>query len=275
MPDNSSKLRIAVVGASGRMGRSVLAAVSESSNASIVGAVEQSGSSSIGMDSGMLAGTPDNGILVTDDLQAAFQDADAVIDFTIPKATLLFSEQIRNSAAAHIIGTTGFTTDEQSELEEHAAHTAIVKSGNMSLGVNILAALVQKTAAALDDSFDIEVVEMHHQNKIDAPSGTALLLGDAAAEGRNIDLESHSVRSRDGITGARKTGDIGFATLRGGSVIGEHSVIFAGPGERIEISHKAEDRSLFAAGALKAAHWAKNKTPGLYSMNDVLGLTKT
>lgn len=274
MAANPEKLKVAVVGASGRMGRSVLLAVSNAPGACIVGALERSGLSCIGADTGLLAGTENNGIFVTDDPGRAFLDADAVIDFTIPKATLAFAEHIKETNAAHIIGTTGFSADEQTALATFADQTTIVKSGNMSLGVNILAALVKKAAASLDESFDIEVLEMHHRSKIDAPSGTALLLGDAAAKGREISLEEHSVRSRDGITGARNTGDIGFATLRGGSVIGEHSVIFAGPAERIVLTHKAEDRNLFAAGALKAAFWAKGTKPGLYSMDDVLGLNE-
>jgi 4-hydroxy-tetrahydrodipicolinate reductase len=172
----------------------------------------------------------------------------------------------------HIIGTTGLTADDEAKIAEAAKRAVIVKSGNMSLGVNLLAALTRRVAKTLDQSFDIEILEMHHNQKIDAPSGTALMLGRAAAEGRGIELDKRSVKSREGHTGARKQGDIGFATLRGGTVVGEHSVIFAGAAERLELSHKAEDRMIFARGALHAAAWAGNQKPGLYSMTDVLGL---
>ena len=172
---------------------------------------------------------------------------------------------------AHVIGTTGLGAEDEAKIKAAARHAPIVKSGNMSLGVNLLAALVRQAAKALDPDYDVEVLEMHHRSKVDAPSGTALLLGRAAAEGRGIDLETHSVRGRDGITGARRRGDIGFATLRGGSVVGEHSVIFAGDGETIEFTHRATDRVLFARGAVKAALWARDRKPGLYSMADVLG----
>jgi 4-hydroxy-tetrahydrodipicolinate reductase len=171
-----------------------------------------------------------------------------------------------------VIGTTGLEQAEDKLVAAAAQRAIVVKSGNMSLGVNLLAALTKRVAKALDEDFDIEILEMHHNRKIDAPSGTALLLGNAAAQGRGIDLRQRSVRVRDGHTGARNAGDIGFATLRGGTVVGEHSVIFAGPAERIELTHKAEDRMIFARGALKAALWAHGQKPGLYSMMDVLGL---
>jgi 4-hydroxy-tetrahydrodipicolinate reductase len=173
---------------------------------------------------------------------------------------------------AHIIGTTGMSAADDAKVAEAATKTAIMKSGNMSLGVNLLAVMTRKVAQALDEEFDIEILEMHHNKKVDAPSGTALLLGEAAAAGRNIDLRTRSARGRDGHTGARKAGDIGFAVLRGGTVAGEHSVIFAGADERIELVHKATDRMIFARGALKAAKWCQGRAPGLYSMLDVLGL---
>jgi 4-hydroxy-tetrahydrodipicolinate reductase len=198
---------------------------------------------------------------------------DAMIDFTVPVASRAYAKLAAERHIAHIIGTTGLSADDLAFIAEQARKTCIIRSGNMSLGVNLLAAMVQKVAAALDPSFDIEIVEMHHRMKIDAPSGTAYLLGEAAAAGRHIALESHSIRSRDGETGKRPEGAIGFATLRGGTVVGDHSVIFAGNGERITLSHHAEDRSLFASGAVKAALWSKNKPVGLYSMMDVLGLS--
>ena len=220
----------------------------------------------------MLAGLPANGIAITTDPLPLFAKADGVLDFTVPAATIGFAELAAQARIVHVIGTTGLSADDEKKIAAAARHAVIVKSGNMSLGVNVLAALVRNAAKALDADFDIEVLEMHHRQKVDAPSGTALLLGKAAAEGRAIDLADHSVRARDGITGARKRGDIGFATLRGGSVIGEHSVIFAGNGETIELTHKASDRALFARGALHAALWGRDKKPGLYSMADVLGL---
>ena len=191
----------------------------------------------------------------------------------MPAATVAHAELAAQNRLVHIIGTTGLEREHENKIAEASKNTVVVKSGNMSLGVNLLAALVRRVAMTLDQDFDIEILEMHHNKKIDAPSGTALLLGRAAAEGRNIDLSQRSVRTRDGVTGARHAGDIGFAALRGGTVVGDHTVIFAGPAERIELVHKAEDRMIFARGALKAAQWAKGQKPGLYSMADVLGLS--
>jgi 4-hydroxy-tetrahydrodipicolinate reductase len=226
----------------------------------------------LGQDAGVLAGLPASGVKVSADPRPLLEGAAAVIDFTIPAATLALVALTAKAGVAHIVGTTGFEAADEARIAEAARGTVIVKSGNMSLGVNLLAALVKRVAATLDEDFDIEILEMHHNKKIDAPSGTALLLGRAAADGRNIDLDQRSARGRDGITGARRAGDIGFASLRGGSVVGEHHVIFASAGERIELVHKAEDRMLFARGALKATLWARNQQPGLYSMADVLGL---
>src|SRR6516225_1113061 len=197
-----------------------------------------------------------------------------LLDFTVPAATLALAEHTARKGCVHIIGTTGLTGENEKLIEQAAKRAVIVKSGNMSMGVNLLAALVKQVAKTLDEDFDIEILEMHHNKKIDAPSGTALMLGRAAAEGRRVDLDQRSVRGRDGVTGARCAGDIGFAALRGGSVVGDHTVIFAGPAERIELAHKAEDRMIFARGALRAALWARGRKPGLYSMADVLGLTE-
>lgn len=255
------------------MGRALVRAVVDTSGAKVSAAIEQPGSEYLGHDAGELAGVPALGVPITDDPLVAFANADGVLDFTVPSASLGFAELAAQARIVHVIGTTGWAEGEDAPLLAAARHARIVKSGNMSLGVNLLANLVRKAAQALDAEFDIEVLEMHHRHKIDAPSGTGLLLGEAAAEGRGIDLSDHSVRSRDGITGARAVGDIGFATLRGGSVIGEHAVIFASEGERIELKHRAEDRQLFARGAVKAALWGFDKKPGLYSMADVLGLT--
>jgi 4-hydroxy-tetrahydrodipicolinate reductase len=267
-----SEMRLVVVGAAGRMGRALVRAVCEADGARLTAAIERPGSEFLGQDAGDLAGVGTLDIPVTDDALTAFAASDGVLDFTAPAASLTFAELAAQARIVHVIGTTGWAEGEETPLHAAARHARIVKSGNMSLGVNLLAALVKKAAQALDADFDIEVLEMHHKHKVDAPSGTALLLGEAAAGGRGIDLADHSVRSRDGITGARKAGDIGFATLRGGSVIGEHSVIFAGEGERIELTHRAEDRQLFARGAVKAALWGFDKKPGFYSMADVLGL---
>jgi 4-hydroxy-tetrahydrodipicolinate reductase len=220
----------------------------------------------------VLAGIDRTGVMATADALEAVRHADAVIDFTVPSASVALAALSAQARIVHVVGTTGFSADDEAAIRAAARHARIVKSGNMSLGVNLLARLVEKVAAALGPEFDIEILEMHHRRKIDAPSGTALLLGDAAARGRDIDLAERAVRVRDGHTGARRAGDIGFATLRGGSVVGEHAVIFAGEGERIELVHKAESREIFARGAIRAAVWGFDKPPGLYSMQDVLGL---
>jgi len=265
-------MRLIIAGAGGRMGRTLIKAISDMGGLVVVGALEAAGSPLIGQDAGVLAGLLPSGIKITDDVQSLLGAADVVVDFTIPAATLSLAAQAAKAHVAHIIGTTGIEASDEAKIMEAGRETVIVKSGNMSLGVNLLAALVKRVAATLDADFDIEILEMHHNKKIDAPSGTALLLGQTAAAGRKIDLPQHSARGRDGITGARRAGDIGFASLRGGTVIGEHRVIFAGPAERIELVHKAEDRMLFARGALKAALWTRGQKPGLYSMADVLGL---
>ena len=195
-----------------------------------------------------------------------------MLDFTVPKATVEFAGLAANARIVHVFGTTGLTPEDEAKIAAAARHATIVRSGNMSLGVNLLTALTRKVAEALDADFDIEIVEMHHRHKVDAPSGTALMLGKAAADGRGVELDKVSVRGRDGHTGARRRGDIGFATLRGGSVVGEHSVIFAADGELIELTHRAADRGIFARGAVKAALWGRGKGPGLFSMMDVLGI---
>ncbi|NRA86504.1 MAG: 4-hydroxy-tetrahydrodipicolinate reductase [Rhizobiales bacterium] len=276
-------IKIAIMGAGGRMGRTLTRVAHQTNGCTVVGGIEPAGSEFIGQDIGMLAGIGNFDVTITEDALELFIRADVVLDFTIPSATVFFAELAAQVRITHIIGTTGFSSEQEAQINAAAAHATIVKSGNMSLGVNLLSALVKKAAAALDEDFDIEILEMHHRNKIDAPSGTALLLGQAAADGRKIDLEERSVRSRDGITGVRPKGDIGFATLRGGTVIGEHSVMFAGLDERIELTHIANDRAVFANGAIKAAIWGasggdedKSKVisrgPGLFSMLDVLGI---
>lgn len=264
---------LVVVGAAGRMGRALIVAIDETEGATLAGAVEREGSPFVGQDAGTVAGLGPSGVIIADDPLPVFARADGVLDFTTPASSVTFAGYAAQARIIHVIGTTGCQPDDDRAIEAAARHATIVKSGNMSVGVNLLAALVEQAALALDPAdFDIEVLEMHHRHKVDAPSGTALLLGEAAAAGRGIGLGDSSVRVRDGHTGPRPQGAIGFATLRGGSVIGEHSVIFAGAGERIVLQHHAEDRSLFARGAVRAALWAHGRKPGLYSMRDVLGL---
>ena len=267
-----SDMRLIVAGAGGRMGRTLIRAIAETPGLTLAGATEGEGSPFLGQDSGLLAGLPPNRVNVISEVRPGTLAADGIIDFTVPAATVALAALAAETHLVHIIGTTGTSAADDAKIAEAAKKTAIMKSGNMSLGVNLLAVLTRQVAAALGDEFDIEIVEMHHNKKIDAPSGTALLFGEAAAAGRKIDLKTHSERGRDGHTGARKAGTIGFASLRGGNVAGEHSVIFAGADERIELTHKATDRMIFARGALKAALWARGKPPGLYSMLDVLGL---
>ncbi|PAQ05572.1 4-hydroxy-tetrahydrodipicolinate reductase [Mesorhizobium temperatum] len=268
-----NELGLVVVGAAGRMGQALIRAIHTIPGARVAGAIERAGSPHLGKDAGELAGIGTIDVTIGDDPLPAFAKADGVLDFTSPAATVEFAGYAAQARIVHVIGTTGCSADDNAKIAAAARHATIVKSGNMSLGVNLLAVLVEQAARALDaDDFDIEILEMHHRHKVDAPSGTALLLGEAAATGRGIDLDGNSVRSRDGHTGVRKTGSIGFAALRGGSVVGDHSVVLAGTGERITLAHHAEDRAIFARGAVKAALWARGRKPGLYSMRDVLGL---
>ena len=254
------------------MGRVLTRIITETKGCEIAGGLEAKGSTLVGTDMGVLSGIGALNVFISDDVEAVLSKVDGIIDFTVPAATLALVARTAAHKKIHVIGTTGIDEAGNALIREASKSTTIMKTGNYSLGVNILENIVKKVAAALGEDFDIEVLEMHHKHKIDAPSGTALLLGQAAADGRKINLKQHSVRSRDGVTGARTVGDIGFAALRGGSVIGDHTVMFAGPAERIELSHKAESRDIFAYGAVKAALWCKNQEPGLYNMNDVLGL---
>jgi len=268
-----SDMGLVVVGAGGRMGQTLVRTIQAMDGARVVGAIERPGSPHLGRDAGELAGIGIVNVEITDDPLPVFAKADGVLDFTAPQATVEFAGYAAQARIVHVIGTTGLSSEDEAAIAAAARHATIVKSGNMSLGVNLLSVLVKQAAKALDAAdFDIEILEMHHRHKVDAPSGTALLLGEAAAEGRGVDLAQESVRVRDGHTGAREAGTIGFATLRGGSVVGDHSVILAGQGERIVLSHNAEDRTIFARGGVKAALWARDKKPGLYSMLDVLGL---
>jgi 4-hydroxy-tetrahydrodipicolinate reductase len=266
-------MRLVVAGAAGRMGRVLIEIIRQTPGAHLAGAIEQPDSIAIGQDAGLLAGCGQMGVAISGDALAVAAGADGILDFTSPQSTVELAALAAQARLVHVIGTTGLSADDLAKIEAAARHAIIVHSGNMSLGVNLLAALVKKAARTLGPDYDVEIVEMHHRMKVDAPSGTALLLGAAAAEGRDIALEGHTIRARDGHTGLRKIGDIGFASLRGGTVIGDHKVILAGPSERIELSHIAEDRNIFARGAVQAALWGKNQKPGLYSMADVLGLS--
>ncbi len=267
-----TEMRLVVVGAAGRMGRMLVQAIAATDGCRLAGALERPESVALGQDAGLLAGTGKSGVIITDDPLPVFAHADGVLDFSTPEASVANADLAAQARVVHVIGTTGLSEADFKRLEVAARHARIVQSGNMSLGVNLLASLVRKAAATLGEDFDIEVLEMHHRMKVDAPSGTALLLGEAAAQGRAVALKERSVRVRDGHTGARNAGDIGFASLRGGTVVGDHSVMFAGPGERIELVHRAEDRGLFARGAVRAALWAMDKKPGYYTMADVLDL---
>ncbi|MEZ2130179.1 MULTISPECIES: 4-hydroxy-tetrahydrodipicolinate reductase [unclassified Sinorhizobium] len=271
---DDAAMKLVVVGAAGRMGQTLIRLIHGTEGATLHAAVERPGSPFIGKDAGEIAGLGPIGVTVTDDPLNAFLHADGVVDFTSPAGSVAFAGLSAQARIAHVIGTTGCSAEDDAKIKAAARHARIVKSGNMSLGVNLLSVLTEQAARALAPSdWDIEILEMHHKHKVDAPSGTALLLGEAAAHGRGIDLSAHSVRVRDGHTGARPAGTIGFATLRGGSVVGDHSVILAGEGEQVTLSHSAGDRSIFARGAIKAALWARDKKPGYYSMLDVLGLS--
>jgi len=271
---SGTDMKLVVVGAAGRMGQTLIRTINAMPGATVFAAVERPGSAFVGRDAGEIAGLGPTGVVITDKPLEAFVEAEGVLDFTSPAASVEFSGLAAQARIVHVIGTTGCSVDDENKFKAAARHARIVKSGNMSLGVNLLGVLTQQAARALGpENWDIEILEMHHKHKVDAPSGTALLLGGAAARGRDIGLAEHSVRVRDGHTGARVAGTIGFATLRGGSVIGEHSVILAGEGEQVTLSHSATDRAIFARGAITAALWARGQKPGFYSMLDVLGLS--
>ena len=264
---------IAITGASGRMGQMLIETVRASNKAKLVAVTERPGHDWVGQDLGVAMGGNEIGVPVTDDPLEAFVRAQAVIDFTSPAATLAHAELTAQARAVHVIGTTGFEEEQLAYFEHAGRHAVIIRAGNMSLGVNLLTGLTKRVAAALGEEFDIEIIEAHHRYKVDAPSGTALMLGEAAAEGRGVKLADVRDSGRDGITGARKPGDIGFTAIRGGDVVGEHDVVFANDGERIVIRHLATDRKIFARGALTAALWGQDKKPGQYTMMDVLGLS--
>jgi 4-hydroxy-tetrahydrodipicolinate reductase len=263
---------LVITGASGRMGQTLISLCQASDKLRLSGCVVRPGNPWVGRDVGEAMGGAPIGVIATDDALEAFSKAQAVIDFTTPTTTVEFAALAAQARAVHVIGTTGLEPEHLARIEAAARHAVIIRAGNMSLGVNLLVRLTEKVAHALDADWDVEIVEAHHRNKVDAPSGTALMLGKAAADSRGVSLDTARVSGRDGITGARHKGTIGFSAIRGGDIVGEHDVIFAGEGERVILRHVATDRSIFARGALRAAHWGQGQKPGQYDMMDVLGI---
>ena len=258
-------MKITIAGAAGRMGQMLIREIARTEGASLAAALEGPGSSQLGTEAA-------KGVKIVADAAQAIGAAEAVIDFTVPAATIAHAKIAAEKGVAMVIGTTGLDPEQTKIVHACAEKTPILWAANMAVGVNVLLSLVEKTAAMLDPAYDIEVLEMHHRHKIDAPSGTALALGKAAAAGRKVELEKVWRKSRDGHTGARPTGEIGFATLRGGEEVGVHTVFFAAAGERLELTHRSFSREGYAAGAVRGALWLKGKKPGLYGMKDVLGL---
>jgi len=267
-----SAIRIGIVGVAGRMGRMLVEEVGATAGAVLAAALERPGHEAVGQDAGALAGLKPLGVKIGADPAAVFKASDVVIDFTAPKATVMHAELAAASKTALVIGTTGIEGGDAERIRAAGRAVPIVWAPNMSLGVNLMMALTERVAKAFGSDYDIEILEMHHRHKVDAPSGTALGLGEAAARGRGVELGKVSERGRDGITGARKKGAIGFASLRGGDVVGDHYVMFAGEGERLELVHKASSRKIYSRGALRAALWVKGRKPGVYDMADVLGI---
>lgn len=265
-------IRIGVIGCGGRMGRLLLRTILESEGCRLSGGVEQARSPEVGKDLGRLAGLESIGLAASSDARALVEESDVVVEFTTPEATVHHAGLAAAAGRALVIGTTGLSETQKAAIRRAAERTPIVLAANMSLGVTLLAALVERAAKSLDADWDIEILEMHHRMKVDAPSGTALALGEVAARGRGVALDKVARRGRDGITGPRKPGEIGFAALRGGDVVGEHRVVVVGMGERLELAHVATDRAIFARGAIRAARWVVGRDPGLYGIADVLGL---
>ncbi len=265
------EMKIGVMGCAGRMGRMLTRQVHETPGCALAGGAESPGHEAIGEDVGALAGLSPLGLAVGSDARALFGAADAVLEFTAPEASAAHAALAADCGAIHIVGTTALDDAQAAGLRAAAERTAIVWAPNMSVPVNLLFRLTEQVAAALDDDYDVEIVESHHRDKADAPSGTALALGRAAARGRGVDFDAVCVRGRDGLTGPRRRGDIGLAALRGGDNVGEHTVVFAAEGERLELVHRATSRQIYARGAVRAALWARGKPPGLYTMADVLG----
>ena len=265
-------IKIGIVGCAGRMGQMLMKEVLDTAGAELAGGTERPGGAALGKDIGELLGRGTSGLIIGGDARALFQASDVVIDFTSRDATVIHARLAQELGKALVVGTTGLEPEHEAVLHEAAAKVPVVYAPNFSVGVNLLMSLVEKVASILDPSYDIEIVEMHHRHKVDSPSGTALGLGRAAAAGRQVALSDVWVKQRDGIVGARKSGEIGFAALRGGDVVGDHTVMFAAEGERIELTHKAQSRAVFSKGAVRAALWTASAKAGLYDMFDVLGL---
>lgn len=265
-------MKITVTGASGRMGHAVIRAITATSDAELSAAILREGSKSTGKDAGTVSGIEPLGIELSDNASDGIGNAQAVIDFTLPDAMLSYAEIAADKGVAFVSGTTGLDSAQEAKLKALAKTIPILWAPNMSLGVTLLMALTEKVAATLGEEYDIEILEMHHRHKVDAPSGTALGLGRAAAAGRDVALDDVACMSREGHTGLRPPGEIGFASVRGGDVVGDHTVLFASEGDRIELTHKASSRDIFAQGAVKATLWIQGQKPGLYSMRDVLGI---
>ncbi len=265
------RLRIAIAGASGRMGRMLVEAVVAAPDCQLVGALDIATSPALGQDAGAYAGLH-TGALITSDLGAGLRDAQVLIDFTRPEGTLAHLAVCRALGVKAVIGTTGFSPAQKAEVTAHAQHIALMMAPNMSVGVNVMLKLLDQAARALSTGYDIEVIEAHHRHKVDAPSGTALQMGEVLAHALGRELKDCAVYARHGVTGERDPSSIGFATIRGGDIVGEHTVLFAGTGERIEITHKSSSRVSYAQGSLRAARFLAGRTTGLYGMNDVLGL---
>ena len=269
---SKTPIRIAIAGAGGRMGRQLIQAVQQSEPARLGAALERSGSSLVGTDAGELAGMTSLNIKVADNLASIKDDFDIFIDFTRPEGTLAHLDYCLQQGKGMVIGTTGFDVEQKARIQSAAEHISIVFAANFSVGVNVMLKLLEKTAQVMGDYCDIEIIEAHHRYKVDAPSGTALAMGDVIAATLGRQLADCAVYSREGHTGERQPHTIGFASVRAGDIVGEHTAMFADLGERIEITHKASSRMTFANGAVKAAIWLKDRKPGLYDMNDVLGL---
>ena len=270
-PTGGGLLRVAVAGASGRMGQMLIDALAEADDMCLTAALERPDSTTIGLDTGASRGLT-SGVTIGADLHAALGGAQVLIDFTRPEGTLAHLAICRELGVNAVIGTTGFTDEQKARIAEHAKHIAIVMAPNMSVGVNVVMKLLDMAARALNEGYDIEIVEAHHRHKVDAPSGTALKMGEVVAAALGRDLRSCAVYGREGVTGERDPSTIGFATIRGGDIVGDHSVMFAGTGERIEISHKSSSRVTYAQGSLRAARFLTGRVRGLFDMNDVLGL---
>ena len=270
-PADTARLRIAVAGANGRMGRMLVEAISQSGDCVLSGALGLPDSPELGQDASAFLGSP-SGVIITADLPAGLAHAQVLIDFTRPEGTLAHLAACRELGVKMVIGTTGFNAAQKAQIAEHAQHLAVVMAPNMSVGVNVVLRLLETAAAALNQGYDVEIIEAHHRHKVDAPSGTALAMGEAVAKALGRDLKDCAVYGREGLTGERDPSTIGFATVRGGDIVGDHTVLFAGTGERIEISHKASSRATFAQGSLRAARFLAGQANGLFGMDQVLGL---